>query len=141
MDVMGETLPLEQQGFGALTHAAPELLSGQPLCAACDVFSVGVLLWELLVGQVRGGGVGNGTVHGDWFARWFLQNMPSQNHAAVPPAVLCCLVYAFVACLIPPPLLLRSPACHPRRLLLAYTRGRCSASSCTTTPATSCPSH
>jgi hypothetical protein len=53
MDVMGETLPLEQQGFGALTHAAPELLSGQPLCAACDVFSVGVLLWELLVGQVR----------------------------------------------------------------------------------------
>lgn len=116
MDVMGETLPLEQQGFGALTHAAPELLSGQPLCAACDVFSVGVLLWELLVGQVRGVDVGNATVHGHGFARWkhvvkqFITTMLLSSLLLV----LCCLVYASFACLTPPPLLLHLPCVPPQ---------------------------
>jgi serine/threonine protein kinase len=41
-----------QQHFGALTHAAPELVSGAPMTKAADVYSVGVLLWELLTGQV-----------------------------------------------------------------------------------------
>ncbi|KIZ05372.1 Serine/threonine-protein kinase HT1 [Monoraphidium neglectum] len=34
--------------FGALTHAAPELLRGAPLSRESDVYAVGVLLWELV---------------------------------------------------------------------------------------------
>lgn len=41
-----------QHSFGALTHAAPELIRGEQLCKASDVYSVGVLVWELLTGQV-----------------------------------------------------------------------------------------
>lgn len=40
-----------QPRFGALSHAAPELIRGQQLSKASDVFSIGVLLWELLSGQ------------------------------------------------------------------------------------------
>ncbi len=32
-------------------YAAPERLRGEPLTAACDIYSVGVLLYELLAGQ------------------------------------------------------------------------------------------
>lgn len=42
-----------QPRFGALSHAAPELIQGQELSKASDVYSIGVLLWELLTGQVR----------------------------------------------------------------------------------------
>lgn len=38
--------------FGALSHAAPELILGQELSKASDVYSIGVLLWEMLTGQV-----------------------------------------------------------------------------------------
>lgn len=41
-----------QPRFGALSHAAPELIRGQLLSKASDVYSIGVLLWELLTGQV-----------------------------------------------------------------------------------------
>lgn len=40
------------QHFGALSHAAPELIRGEALGKASDVYSVGVLLWELVTGQV-----------------------------------------------------------------------------------------
>lgn len=43
-----------QHRFGALSHAAPELIQGAQLSKASDVYSIGVLLWELLTGQVRG---------------------------------------------------------------------------------------
>ncbi|WIA40607.1 hypothetical protein OEZ86_013945 [Tetradesmus obliquus] len=53
----GAGVPLGQsrsqaQHFGALSHAAPELIRGGELSKASDVYSVGVLLWELLTGQV-----------------------------------------------------------------------------------------
>ncbi len=38
--------------FGALTHAAPEVVAGQALDKPADVFSIGVLLWELITSQV-----------------------------------------------------------------------------------------
>lgn len=41
-----------QPHFGALSHAAPELIRGEELSKASDVYSVGVLLWELVTGQV-----------------------------------------------------------------------------------------
>lgn len=41
-----------QRSIGALTHAAPELLAGEPMSKAADVYAVGVLLWELMTGQV-----------------------------------------------------------------------------------------
>lgn len=41
-----------QPRFGALSHAAPELIQGQELSKQSDVYSIGVLLWELLTGQV-----------------------------------------------------------------------------------------
>lgn len=44
-----------QPRFGALSHAAPELIQGQELSKASDVYSIGVLLWELLTGQVSFG--------------------------------------------------------------------------------------
>jgi serine/threonine protein kinase len=44
------------QCFGALTHAAPELLGGAPMGRASDVYAVGVLLWELATCEVRGRG-------------------------------------------------------------------------------------
>ncbi|KAF6253847.1 hypothetical protein COO60DRAFT_383790 [Scenedesmus sp. NREL 46B-D3] len=43
--------PVQAQQFGALSHAAPELMRGGELSKASDVYSVGVLLWELLTGQ------------------------------------------------------------------------------------------
>jgi serine/threonine protein kinase len=43
----------QTQHFGALSHAAPELIRGDALSKASDVYSVGVLLWELVTGQVR----------------------------------------------------------------------------------------
>lgn len=43
------------QGFGALTHAAPELLRGGRMGRESDVYAIGVLLWELVTGQVRAG--------------------------------------------------------------------------------------
>jgi serine/threonine protein kinase len=45
--------PAQAQHFGALSHAAPELIRGDDLSKASDVYSVGVLLWELVTGQVR----------------------------------------------------------------------------------------
>jgi len=42
--------------FGALTHAAPELLRGGAMSRESDVYAVGVLLWELLTSEVRGWG-------------------------------------------------------------------------------------
>lgn len=45
-----------QHRFGALSHAAPELIRGAQLSKASDVYSIGVLLWELLTGQVRSSG-------------------------------------------------------------------------------------
>lgn len=44
-----------QPRFGALSHAAPELIQGQELSKQSDVYSIGVLLWELLTGQVSRG--------------------------------------------------------------------------------------
>jgi serine/threonine protein kinase len=49
----GHGWPAGQPRFGALSHAAPELIRGQELSKASDVYSVGVLLWELVTGQVR----------------------------------------------------------------------------------------
>lgn len=43
-----------QAHFGALSHAAPELIKGEKLSKASDVYSVGVLLWELVTGKVSG---------------------------------------------------------------------------------------
>jgi hypothetical protein len=52
VDVMSGSASPDKHGIGALTHAAPELLTGMPLTTACDVYSVGVLLWELVTGKV-----------------------------------------------------------------------------------------
>lgn len=50
---LGAHSQYQQPRFGALSHAAPELIRGEALSKASDVYSVGVLLWELLSGQVR----------------------------------------------------------------------------------------
>jgi serine/threonine protein kinase len=44
---------LSQLGAGILTpdYASPEQISGQPIGVASDVYSLGVLLYELLVGE------------------------------------------------------------------------------------------
>jgi eukaryotic-like serine/threonine-protein kinase len=44
------TLTREQTLKGKLTHMAPELFDGHPADALCDVFSAGVLLYQLLAG-------------------------------------------------------------------------------------------
>eukprot|EP00775_Hariotina_reticulata_P005410 gene5410-5643_t len=48
----GQGWPAGQPRFGALSHAAPELIRGLELSKASDVYSVGVLLWELVTGQL-----------------------------------------------------------------------------------------
>ncbi len=45
------------QCFGALTHAAPELLRGGAMSRESDVYAVGILLWELVTSEVGGVGV------------------------------------------------------------------------------------
>ena len=52
VDAMSGSASPDKHGIGALTHAAPELLTGMPLTMSCDVYSVGVLLWELVTGNV-----------------------------------------------------------------------------------------
>lgn len=37
--------------FGALSHAAPEAVEGAPLAATADVYSFGIILWELYTGK------------------------------------------------------------------------------------------
>ena len=39
---------------GALAYMPPELISADTLSYATDVYSFGVLLWEMLTAQVRG---------------------------------------------------------------------------------------
>jgi eukaryotic-like serine/threonine-protein kinase len=46
-----EGMALTQDGFiGTPRYAAPEQLTGQPLTPAADLYAVGLLLWEALVG-------------------------------------------------------------------------------------------
>lgn len=54
------------QCFGALTHAAPELVRGEPMSRESDVYAVGVLLWELLTCEVRRAQAGRGVAVTLW---------------------------------------------------------------------------
>ncbi|GFH13544.1 protein kinase domain-containing protein [Haematococcus lacustris] len=47
---------------GALSHAAPEVVAGQAASQAADVWSLGVLLWQLVSGEILG------LVQGAWEA-------------------------------------------------------------------------
>lgn len=39
---------------GTFTYASPELYSGLPYTEKCDVFSTGIVLWELVVRVIKG---------------------------------------------------------------------------------------
>ena len=43
--------PMQTKTYGAVSHTAPELLLEGKLSKGCDVYSFGVLMWEMYAGE------------------------------------------------------------------------------------------
>jgi eukaryotic-like serine/threonine-protein kinase len=88
---------------GAPTHAAPEVLEGQPATAASDVYALGVLAWELCALRPMRPRL-PGEELGVFLSRWQVKDAPTLPAWARGPTGLAALLGAALA---------RDPAARP----------------------------
>lgn len=77
--------PLARQGKGRVVYMAPEQVAGDPVDARADIFSVGVMLWELAAGRRLWDGMTEAQVTDHLRARLPLPTLP--RNRGFPPGL------------------------------------------------------
>jgi serine/threonine protein kinase len=73
---------------GKPAYMSPEQVNGKPLDGRSDLFAVGIMLWEMLIGRTLFGGDGTGTVEQMFAAVFFAEIVPPRDARPDVPADL-----------------------------------------------------
>ena len=67
----------DRHAFGTAAYMSPEQVSGKPITAASDIYSLGVMLYEMIAGQLPFGSDHPTQPTGADYARWHLYATPT----------------------------------------------------------------